>query len=121
MPPMYSALKRNGVPLHKLARKGLEVHREQRSVSVYKLELLETANIPNFSLEIECSGGFYVRSLIADLARSIDSRAHMTELRRTKHGPFLLNDCIEQNDWSYESLIQHILKCSDKVGISCQI
>ena len=67
---MYSALHHNGERLYDLARRGVEVERKARSVTVYELELLETQpELPQFSLHMATSGGFYVRSLISDLAK----------------------------------------------------
>lgn len=120
IPPMYSALKRNGQPLYELARSGVTVEREPRPVTVYMLEQLLTkqdGNLPEFSLNIECSGGFYVRSLVSDIGRSLNSRAHMTALVRTKQGPFTLADCLEQPSWDFVSICKHIQYCSAKAGL----
>ena len=116
-PPMYSALKRDGKKLYELARAGIEVEREARAVSVHRLDLLDDCALPEFGLIIECGGGFYVRSVIADIATSIDSLAHMTELVRTKQGQFTLDDCIHQHNWKLDSLCAHILACNVKANI----
>ena len=118
-PPMYSALKRDGKKLYELARVGIEVEREARPVTVYKLELMPTSVLPHFSLDIECSGGFYVRSVISDIARACGSRAHMTALTRTKQGPFNLNHCIREENWSCTTLIKGIIESSTVAGINC--
>ena len=123
-PPMYSALRKNGKRLYELAREGKVIELEPRPVSVYSLELLEknengeNIDLPNFGLAISCSGGFYVRSVISDIAKSIQTRAHMTALLRTKQGPFDLNDCLNENDWSYDKINEAIKRCSIKVGIN---
>lgn len=130
IPPMYSALKRDGKKLYELAREGIEVERKARPVSVYALELLHQyrgntrpvdlpIQIPIFGLHIECSGGFYVRSVIRDIARSCNGRAHMTDLLRTKQGVFTIADCLYENDWDFESICNHTLKCSKLVDIDC--
>jgi tRNA pseudouridine55 synthase len=116
-PPMYSALKRDGKKLYELAREGIEVEREARPVSVYKLEIANPISLPYFGLDIECSGGFYVRSLISDIGKSCDSYAHMTALIRTKQGQFELSDCLNQKDWNFDTISSHIYKCSLKAGI----
>jgi tRNA pseudouridine55 synthase len=112
MPPMFSALKKDGKALYEVARKGIEIERETRPVTVYKsqlfppqgsvssLVLLPTASansannneypddiwkgvpLPSFRLEVECGGGFYIRSLIDDLGKDCGSYAHMTALLR---------------------------------------
>lgn len=115
IPPMYSALKKDGVKLYELARKGVVVERKARSVHVYQLELLNKVILndsPTFNLNIESSGGFYVRSLISDLARTCNGRAHMTELVRVKQGPFHITDCIQQHNWNFDAICDHIDVCN---------
>lgn len=123
-PPMYSALKVNGKKMYELARAGLEVEREERPVSVYHLELKmegkdnQPLQLPHFGLELQCSGGFYVRSLISDLARACQTRAHMTTLLRTKQGPFVLEDCLtETQGFTFENICRGILTSNKKAGI----
>ena len=116
-PPMYSALKRDGKKLYELARAGIEVEREAREVVVHRLDLLDEDALPEFGLMIECGGGFYVRSVIADIATSMGSMAHMTELVRTKQGLFTLEDCIYEQNWKLDSLCSHILLCNEKANI----
>jgi tRNA pseudouridine55 synthase len=80
-PPMYSAIKKDGQPLYKLARQGIEIERESRPVTVYALEV--TAFDGRFvELEIRCSRGFYVRSLAHDLGAALGVGGHVSELRR---------------------------------------
>lgn len=82
LPPMYSALRKDGVRLYELARKGVEVEREKRACTVYALE---AGVLPNgdFSLKCECSAGTYIRSLISDIGDLLGCGAVMTSLRRT--------------------------------------
>lgn len=95
VPPMYSAIKKNGQRLYDLARQGVEVEREARPVTVYRLSLV-SFNIEKQSgvLEIECSKGTYVRSLIDDLGKKLGACAVMTSLRRTRACGFGLPDCV---------------------------
>ncbi len=86
-PPMFSALKRDGVPLYKHARAQREVEREARTVQVYRLELVDFAP-PSFTVEIECGRGFYVRSLAHDLGERLGCGAHLERLTRTAVGLF---------------------------------
>ena len=81
VPPMYSALKRNGVPLYKLARKGIEVDRKARKVSIYKIEFIGLEN-DILTLEVSCSKGTYIRTLIEDIGKSLGCGGYITELRR---------------------------------------
>ncbi len=87
VPPMYSALKRDGQPLYRLARQGIEVEREARSITIHALELLAVDGA-DLSLRVRCSKGTYVRTLAEDLARALGSCAHLTALRRTAVAPF---------------------------------
>ncbi len=87
VPPMYSALKHNGVPLYKLARKGKEVARKARRVHIYELELL-SVDLPYFSLRVKCSKGTYIRSLVEDIGERLQAGAHVTQLHRLYSSPY---------------------------------
>jgi tRNA pseudouridine55 synthase len=87
VPPMYSALKQGGERLYRKARRGEEVERAPREIEIYALSLADWAP-PAFSLEVRCSKGTYVRTLVEDVARSAGSCAHVTALRRFAAGPF---------------------------------
>lgn len=93
VPPMYSALKRNGQPLYKLARQGIEVEREPRKVTIHSLDLIDFKE-DTLKLSVFCSKGFYIRSLAVDIGESLGIGAHVRELRRTKVGDFALEQCI---------------------------
>ena len=81
VPPMYSALKRNGTPLYKLARKGIEIERSPRSVTVHKINFLGFDN-GVLSMEVFCSKGTYIRTLVEDIGKSLGSGGYVVELRR---------------------------------------
>jgi tRNA pseudouridine55 synthase len=87
VPPMYSALKRGGVPLYELARAGMVVEREARPVTIHELTLLGVEG-STARLYVRCSKGTYVRTLAEDLAQAMGSCAHLTSLRRTAVAPF---------------------------------
>lgn len=87
VPPMYSAIKRDGQPLYKLARKGQEVEREPRRVRIDTLEIL-SVSLPLVTLRVICSRGTYVRSLADDIGADLGCGAALQELRRTASGPF---------------------------------
>lgn len=87
VPPMYSALKQGGERLYRKARRGETVAREPREIDIYRLEL-EAWAPPSFSLDVSCSKGTYVRTLVEDLARAAGSCAHVTALRRYGAGPY---------------------------------
>jgi tRNA pseudouridine55 synthase len=85
VPPMHSALKRDGRPLYELARKGIVVEREARPVTIHALELLSFGS-DSVSLRVKCSKGTYIRVLAADLGEALGCGAHLTALRRTRVG-----------------------------------
>jgi tRNA pseudouridine55 synthase len=87
IPPMYSALKRGGTALYELARKGVEIEREPRRVRINGLRLVEWTP-PFLVLDIDCSSGTYVRSLVDDLGETLGCGAHVHALRRTWAAPF---------------------------------
>lgn len=93
IPPMYSAVSVGGTRLYKLARQGIEIEREKKSIKIDKLELLEFDGIYGKFL-IECSKGTYIRTLIEDIAESVGVIATMTALVRTKACGFSLEDAI---------------------------
>jgi len=93
VPPMYSALKRDGQPLYKLARAGEVVEREARSVTIARLELLDF-EADKARLAVACSKGTYIRTLVEDLGQQLGCGAHVAELRRTQAGPYSLVQAI---------------------------
>jgi tRNA pseudouridine55 synthase len=94
VPPLYSAIKRGGQPLYKLARAGGEVEPPAaRPVTIHALEIV-SYQAPDLVLDIECSKGTYIRSLAFDLGRALGSGAHLASLIRTRSGPFTLSQSI---------------------------
>jgi tRNA pseudouridine55 synthase len=89
VPPMYSALKRDGVPLYKLARRGEEVERKPRRVTIAELQL-ERFNSPFMEIRVRCSKGTYIRTLAQDIGAALGCGAHLAALRRTASGRFRL-------------------------------
>ena len=87
MPPMVSAIKKDGVPLYKLARKGIEVEREPRLVHVYSFRFTDY-RAPLGAFRVACTKGTYVRSLAHDLGQKVGCGAHLATLRRTASGKF---------------------------------
>lgn len=87
VPPMYSALKQGGERLYRKARRGEEVERPPRAIEIHELTVTQWAP-PDFSLEVRCSKGTYIRTLVEDVARRAGSCAHVTALRRFAAGPF---------------------------------
>lgn len=96
IPPMYSAVKVNGVRLHQLARQGQEVERKAREVEIYEIETLSMSlkqEFPEFTFRVKCSKGTYIRTLCVDIGKKLGYPAHMKLLQRTETGPFKLKDC----------------------------
>jgi tRNA pseudouridine55 synthase len=114
IPPMYSACQIDGKRLYQLARKGEEVDRKARIVNVYQLEIKEnvlnqTPILPEtFGIVLECSKGFYVRTLVDDIGKKLGTYASMQRLLRTKQGMFSINDCLYQDKWDYENILLHL-------------
>jgi tRNA pseudouridine55 synthase len=94
VPPMYSALKRDGRPLYSYARAGQTVERAARKVTIHELEMVVFEGPDRARLRIRCSKGTYIRSLAADLGTRLGVGAHLTELRRTSSGPFRIEQAI---------------------------
>ena len=90
-PPMHSALKRDGVPLYKLARQGRSVERAARAVRILELEAVG-GELPFLELRVRCSKGTYIRSLAEDIGAALGTGAHLAALRRTASGFFRIED-----------------------------
>jgi tRNA pseudouridine55 synthase len=91
VPPMVSAIKKNGVPLYKLARKGIEVEREPRLIHIYNYRFTDYAE-PLATFKLACTKGTYVRSIAHDLGNKLGCGAHLTTLRRAVSGKFDVAD-----------------------------
>jgi tRNA pseudouridine55 synthase len=93
IPPMFSALKVQGTPLYKLARKGISLERTPRTISINALTVTDIS-LPYVTFEVTCSAGTYVRTLCADTGEKLGCGAHLTELTRLQSGLFNLEDAI---------------------------
>ncbi|MCQ2470499.1 MAG: tRNA pseudouridine(55) synthase TruB [Clostridia bacterium] len=94
VPPMYSAISQNGVRLYQLARKGVEVEREKRNVTIYSAEILEKKADNLYSVLFSCSAGTYIRSLAFDIGRFLGCGACLKSLQRTYSNGFSIEDAI---------------------------
>jgi tRNA pseudouridine55 synthase len=97
VPPMVSAVKKNGVPLYKLARKGIEVEREPRLVHIYRFRFLDYQP-PSARFVVACTKGTYVRTLVHDFGQKLGCGAHLSMLRRSVSGRFDVADAILYED-----------------------
>ncbi|XZK76159.1 tRNA pseudouridine(55) synthase TruB [Clostridium perfringens] len=109
VPPMYSALKQNGVRLYELARQGIEVHREARKVTIYSIENIKIESNDNIQMDVCCSKGTYIRSLCYDIGEKLNVGATMTALERIQNGPFTKEEAINIEDLTEELLEKHII------------
>jgi tRNA pseudouridine55 synthase len=98
-PPIYSAVKLNGVRLYKLARSGVTVDVEEREVTIFSLELVKYDR-PRITLDITCSPGTYIRSLAVDMGKALGLPAHLESLTRTRSGPFSIEDATALGDFT---------------------
>ena len=110
MPPMVSAIKKEGVPLYKLARQGKTVEREPRLVHVYAHEI-KAVRSPEIDFRVVCSKGFYVRTYAFDIGNELGCGAHLKQLRRTKSGRFNVDNAITVDE----------LKGGDRANVAMRI
>lgn len=94
VPPMYSAIKINGVRLYELARKGIVIERPQREVTIYDCQITEWLTESRFKIQVHCSKGTYIRTLCTDIGKKIGCGAYMGELLRTKVGAYTVQNSI---------------------------
>lgn len=97
IPPAYSALKQNGVPLYKLARKGVAVVKPARTITIANLEITDI-NLPYIGFTVTCSAGTYVRTLCHDIGLKLGCYGHMTELRRTATCGFSIDNALTPDE-----------------------
>ncbi|WP_052598667.1 tRNA pseudouridine(55) synthase TruB [Aureispira sp. CCB-QB1] len=102
IPPMFSAIKVDGQPLYKKARKGQEVKVKSRKVTIHDFKITNI-RFPDLDFEVKCSKGTYIRSLAHDFGQKLDNGAYLTKLRRTQIGEHTLKDA-----WQLDDLITHI-------------
>jgi tRNA pseudouridine55 synthase len=93
VPPMYSALKKDGRPLYELARQGIEIERPARPVTIFKLSLIDFS-ADQLTLEVSCSKGTYIRTLAEDIGEVLGCGGHVAKLHRTQTGLFHLDDTL---------------------------
>jgi tRNA pseudouridine55 synthase len=111
MPPMVSAVKIGGVPLYKMARKGIEVERKERMIHIYNYRFTEYAE-PVGTFRVACTKGTYVRSLVHDLGQRLGCGAHLSSLRRIDSGRFSVADASPLDTvlgWSAAEFQQHVV------------
>lgn len=99
IPPMYSAVKQNGKKLYELARKGIEIERPKRKITIYSIDIIDV-DTQSFTvtIDVHCSKGTYIRTLCADIGKKLGTGACMTALRRTATGFFTIENAVTQEE-----------------------
>jgi len=108
IPPMYSALKVNGKKLYDLARKGIEIEREPRNITIYDIEILEV-NLPKVIFNVKCSKGTYIRSLCYDIGRNLGCGGAMWNLERTATGEFDIKNSVRLEELNIDNVEQFLI------------
>jgi tRNA pseudouridine55 synthase len=133
IPPIFSAIRKNGKKLYKAARQGVsadDMDIEPRIVEIHRIELLkppqddatndhaydadDILDPPKFDIEVECGGGTYIRSLVRDIGYALGTVATTTRLERTKQGRFLLSGCLAQHDWTADNIFAAIDRMNEQ-------
>ena len=115
-PPMYSALKHHGVPLYRIARRGEDVPRQPRSITIYRIAVL-SFDLPFITFSVQCSSGTYIRTLCADIGAVLQCGAHLVELKRVRNGAFHINRALPLEELRAEarngSLGKHLIPLNE--------
>ena len=106
IPPMFSARKIGGQRLYKLARQGKEIDRPSKPINIHEIEITEL-NLPYADFRVVCSKGTYIRSLARDLGKLLGTGAYLFALRRTRSGPFHINDAVTIEEIEGRGVIQY--------------
>lgn len=114
LPPMYSAIKKDGVRLYQLAREGKETEREARTVNIKELEIFDF-NKTDFKMRVLCSKGTYIRSLADDLGEALGTYATLTRLERTKTAGFSIENTVSLDELTRENVANYILNEEEAV------
>lgn len=115
VPPMYSALKKNGVRLYELARQGIEIEREARKINIFNISDLNF-ELPYVSMRVECSKGTYIRSLCYDIGEKLNVGAAMTELNRAATSVFKQENSINIDDLTKENIEDYIITIEEALA-----
>lgn len=113
-PPAYSALKHKGKPLYYYARKGIEVKKEPRKITIHQIERIGAGDLagehPTLKIRVVCSKGTYIRTLGSDIGKKLGCGAYLTDLRRTKSGCFSVKDALTGEDISADDARERFIK-----------
>lgn len=119
IPPMVSAVKKGGKKLYELARKGIEIERDPRKITIHELEI-NSVELPNIDFKVDCSKGTYVRTICHDLGIQLGTLGHMSSLVREKSGDFDLKDAFQIEGqlkaWEREEFIENMIPLGEFVS-----
>jgi tRNA pseudouridine55 synthase len=115
IPPMYSALKVNGVRLYELARKGIEIERKERKITIFDIEILEI-KLPYVSFIVKCSKGTYIRSLCYDIGEKLKCGGAMWALERIKTSIFEMENSVKLEDLTEDNIAESIISIEEALG-----
>lgn len=107
LPPMYSAIKKDGRKLYDLARQGIEVERDKRRIEIFSLKIL-SISLPYVKFAVHCSKGTYIRSLCKDIGDKLGCGGIMSDLERTENGFFKKDDSVNLNDLNKDNINEYI-------------
>lgn len=110
VPPMYSALKHKGQPLYKFARQGIEIDRKSRNITIYDIALISFGK-ESFTLDVRCSKGTYIRTLVEDISHALETGGHVTMLRRVESAGYDIDKAVSIPE--LESLVEQGLSTLD--------
>ena len=116
IPPMYSALSKDGVKLYKLARQGIEVERKPRKTTIFSIELLKFDGVDIAEILVECSKGTYIRTLIDDIGMRLKCGAYMNRLQRVRGSGFTVDDCISLDEFMDSDLSKTVIPADKAVA-----
>ncbi len=114
-PPMVSAVKVNGKKLYELARKGVEIQRESRPITIHSITI-DKVNLPEILFTVKCSKGTYVRTLCHDMGKALGTCAYMSDLTRTESGGFSIKNSFaleEVKAWQKENFLKNMISLSE--------
>lgn len=120
VPPMYSALKKNGVRLYELARQGIEIEREARKINILNISNLEI-DLPYVNMKVTCSKGTYIRSLCYDIGEKLNVGATMAELNRCETSIFKQEDSVNIEDLTKENIQDYIITIEEALSFYSKI
>lgn len=115
VPPMFSALKQNGVRLYELARKGIEVERPGRNITIYNIEDIQISS-SYITMTVTCSKGTYIRSLCYDIGAELGVGGTMTDLKRVKTSEFHMEDSVNIEDLNEDNILQYLITIDDALS-----